>query len=394
MATALGSCFWYFKGLRPVTDSTPHGPAQTMRPRKVLLAGGGTAGHIEPALSLADALLRRRPDTEVVALGTPAGLETQLVPARGFRLELIPKVTMPRGDVSRWLDVPAGVWGAVRAASRVIDDGKPDVVVGFGGYVALPAYLAARRAKVPFVVHEANARPGVANRIGSRFTRYVAVSAPSTVSALPHAVLVGIPLRRSIAAVDREAVREKARLTFGLDANRPTLLVFGGSQGARAINEAVAGAARHLLDSGAQVLHAAGPGNPLGVDLRPGDPPYVVVPYVERMDLAYAAADLVLSRSGAMTCAELAAVGLPAVFVPYPHSNGEQAVNAESLVAVGAALIVRDEELTPVVVEHLVGGLVHDPKRLSTMSAAAQSLGARDADERLADMVTEAAGWS
>jgi UDP-N-acetylglucosamine--N-acetylmuramyl-(pentapeptide) pyrophosphoryl-undecaprenol N-acetylglucosamine transferase len=390
----MGADVCHPKGMTPVTETTPSVSVPTVKPRKVLVAGGGTAGHIEPALSLAEALVRRRSDSEVVALGTAAGLETQLVPARGFRLQLIPKVTMPRGDVSRWLDVPAGVWGAVRAASRVIGEEQPDVVVGFGGYVALPAYLAAKRARVPFVVHEANARPGVANRIGARLTRYVAVSAPSTVNSLPHAVLVGIPLRRSIAAVDREAVREKARLTFGLDANRPTLLVFGGSQGAQTINEAVSGAARHLLDLGVQVLHAAGPGNPVDIEQRPGDPPYVVVPYVERMDLAYAAADLVLSRSGAMTCAELAAVGLPAVFVPYPHSNGEQAVNAEPMVTVGAGLIVRDDELSSVVVEHLVGGLVLDAERLAAMSAAARSLGARDADERLADMVTEAAGWT
>lgn len=390
----MGADVCHPKGMTPVTETTPSVSVPTVKPRKVLVAGGGTAGHIEPALSLAEALVRRRSDSEVVALGTAAGLETQLVPARGFRLQLIPKVTMPRGDVSRWLDVPAGVWGAVRAASRVIGEERPDVVVGFGGYVALPAYLAAKRARVPFVVHEANARPGVANRIGARLTRYVAVSAPSTVNSLPHAVLVGIPLRRSIAAVDREAVREKARLTFGLDANRPTLLVFGGSQGAHTINEAVSGAARHLLDLGVQVLHAAGPGNPVDIEQRPGDPPYVVVPYVERMDLAYAAADLVLSRSGAMTCAELAAVGLPAVFVPYPHSNGEQAVNAEPMVTVGAGLIVRDDELSSVVVEHLVGGLVLDVERLAAMSAAARSLGARDADERLADMVTEAAGWT
>ena len=394
MAASLGARFTHRQGLTPVTNPTHGASATTAPPRKVLLAGGGTAGHIEPALSLAEALVRRRPDTQVVALGTAAGLETQLVPARGFRLQLIPKVTMPRGDVSRWLDVPSGVWGAVRAAARVIDEERPDVVVGFGGYVALPAYLAARRARVPFVVHEANARPGVANRIGARLTTHVAVSAPSTLSSLPHAVLVGIPLRRSIATVDRDAVREKARLTLGLEANRPTLLVFGGSQGARTINEAIAGAARTLLDSGVQVLHAAGPGNPVEIEQRADDPPYVVVPYVERMDLAYAAADLVLSRSGAMTCAELAAVGLPAVFVPYPHSNGEQAVNAEPMVGVGAGLIVRDDELTSVVVEHLVGGLVLDAERLAIMSTAARSLGARDADERLADMVTQAAGWT
>lgn len=361
-------------------------------PLRVLLAGGGTAGHVEPALSLADALLRRRPDAVIVALGTAQGMETQLVPARGFQLRLIPKVVMPRGHLSGWVGVPGGVWSAVREAREVIASERIDVVAGFGGYVALPAYVAARRLDVPFVVHEANARPGVANRIGSRFTRYVAVSVPSTVEDLPHAQLVGIPLRRSISTLDRGAVRDTAREAFGLDADRPTLLVFGGSQGARTINMAMEGAARHLLDRGVQVLHAVGPQNEIDVESKPGDPPYVRVPYLEQMDLAYAAADLVLARSGAMTCAELAAVGLPAVFVPYPHSNGEQEVNAEPLVHAGAALVVRDDELTPVVVEHLIGGLLLDRDRLDQMSAATVEMGARDADDRLAAMVLTAAG--
>jgi UDP-N-acetylglucosamine--N-acetylmuramyl-(pentapeptide) pyrophosphoryl-undecaprenol N-acetylglucosamine transferase len=360
------------------------------RPLRVLLAGGGTAGHVEPALSLADALIRRRPDVVITALGTSAGLETQLVPARGYRLRFVPKVTMPRGDWRGWAGVPGGVWSAVRAAKKILLEEQVDVVAGFGGYVALPAYVAARRLGVPFVVHEANARPGVANRIGARFTPFVAVSVPSTVDELPHAQLVGIPLRRSISTLDRSALREQARRTFGLDAERPTLLVFGGSQGARTINDAVQGAARHLLDRGVQVLHAAGPQNEVAVDVGQGDPPYVVVPYLDRMDLAYAAADLALARSGAMTCAELAAVGLPAVFVPYPHSNGEQAVNAEPLVRAGAALVVSDEELTSVVVEHLVGGLILDRDRLVQMSEATVSLGARDADERLASLVLSA----
>lgn len=366
--------------------------AATSDPLRVLLAGGGTAGHVEPSLALADALLRRHPDTVLTALGTESGLETTLVPARGIDLRLIPKVTMPRADPRRWLSVPTGVWSAVRAATSVITEVRPDVVVGFGGYVALPAYLAARRAGVRYVVHEANARPGVANRIGARFTPYVAVSVPSTVASLPHAVLVGIPLRRSIAALDRAALRAKARLTFGLDADRPTVLVFGGSQGARTINSAMQGAARHLLNAGVQVLHAVGPSNTVVIDRGEGDPPYVVVPYLERMDLAYAAADVVLGRSGAMTCAEIAAVGLPAVFVPYPHSNGEQAVNAQPLADVGAGLVISDEDLTAEVVEHVVGELVLDPARLEQMGKAAESLGARDADERLTDMVLRAAG--
>jgi UDP-N-acetylglucosamine--N-acetylmuramyl-(pentapeptide) pyrophosphoryl-undecaprenol N-acetylglucosamine transferase len=247
---------------------------------------------------------------------------------------------------------------------------------------------------VPYVVHEANARPGIANRIGARFTRFVAVSVPATVTELPHAQMVGIPLRRSIATLDRAGLRAQARTQFGLDAERPTLLVFGGSQGARPINETMQASARHLMDTGVQVLHAVGPQNQVSITAKPDDPPYVVVPYVERMDLAYAAADLVLARSGAMTCAELAAVGLPAVFVPYPHSNGEQAVNAEPMVQAGAAVVVRDDELNTLVVEHLVGGLILDAERLATMSAAALSLGARDADERLATLVLTAADSS
>jgi UDP-N-acetylglucosamine--N-acetylmuramyl-(pentapeptide) pyrophosphoryl-undecaprenol N-acetylglucosamine transferase len=223
-------------------------------------------------------------------------------------------------------------------------------------------------------------------------TRYVAVSVPSTVDSLPHAELVGIPLRRSIADLDRAALRSQARLSFGLDAERPTVLVFGGSQGAGTINAAMQGAARSLLDAGIQVLHASGPTKTVAVDRREQDPPYVVLPYLERMDLAYAAADIVIGRSGAMTCAEVAAVGLPAVFVPYPHSNGEQAVNAQPLVDVGAALLIPDETLSATVVEHIVGELALDIERLKQMSKAAESLGARDADERLADMVFQAAG--
>lgn len=369
-------------------------PASGGAPLRLLLAGGGTAGHVEPALALADAVLRRLPDTVVAALGTAAGLESTLVPARGFELHLIPKVTMPRAEPRRWVSTPRGVWSAVRAASAVITEQQPDVVVGFGGYVALPAYLAARRAGVPFVVHEANARPGVANRIGARFTRHVAVSVPSTVGSLPHARLVGIPLRSSITRLDRDAERPGARQTFGLEPNRPTILVFGGSQGARTINAALQGAARRLLDAGIQVLHAAGPQNTVVVDRRASDPPYVVLPYLQRMDLAYAAADLVVGRSGAMTCAEVAAVGLPAVFVPYPHSNGEQAVNAAPLVEAGSAVVVPDDTFSASVVETMVCDLALDADRLRAMSAAAEHLGAGDADERLADMVLEAAGRS
>ncbi|HVQ88958.1 MAG TPA: undecaprenyldiphospho-muramoylpentapeptide beta-N-acetylglucosaminyltransferase [Actinomycetes bacterium] len=356
---------------------------------RVLLAGGGTAGHVEPAMSLAEALERRRP-VAITALGTATGLEATLVPARGYDLRLIPRVPLPRRPSLDLVSLPVRLRGAVRAARAVIDSVQPHVVVGFGGYVALPAYLAARRAGVPIVVHEANARAGMANRIGARFTQFVAVSTPD--STLAHGQLTGIPLRRAVATLNRANERKAARLEWGLDPERSTLLVFGGSQGAARINNAMSAAATQLLARGIQVLHVVGPGNEVDVPSTAGLPPYVVVPYIDHMDRAYAAADLVLCRSGAMTCAELAAVGLPGVFVPYPHSNGEQELNAAPMVAAGAGLLIADAELTGTQIIESVAPLLEDRERLSLMSERASTLGYPDADERLVDMVLEAAG--
>lgn len=354
----------------------------------IVVAGGGTAGHIEPALALADAIMRLRPDAKVVALGTRRGLENELVPARGYPLELIPPVPLPRKPTAELLRLPLKVRDSVRRTREVLDKVGADVVVGFGGYVALPAYLAAR-GRVPIVVHEANQSPGLANRVGARFAKRVAVAVAGT--PLPGAEVVGIPLRRSITALDRRALRAQAREHFGLDPDAPTLLVFGGSQGARSINVAVSGAAKELADAGVGVLHAHGPKNTLVVQEFPGRPPYVPVPYLERMDLAYAAADMVLCRSGAMTVAEVSALGLPAVFVPLPHGNGEQTTNARPAVQAGAALLVDDAELTPRKVVELVIPLVTDPKRVASMSSAAVGLGHGEADETLARIVFEAA---
>ncbi|WP_158887296.1 undecaprenyldiphospho-muramoylpentapeptide beta-N-acetylglucosaminyltransferase [Amycolatopsis anabasis] len=355
----------------------------------VVVAGGGTAGHIEPALALADAVMRLRPEAKVVALGTARGLENKLVPARGYPLELIPPVPMPRKPTPELLRLPLKVRDSVKRTREVLNRVRADVVVGFGGYVALPAYLGAR-GRVPIVVHEANKTPGLANKVGARFARSVAVAVPGT--PLPGAEVVGIPLRRSITTLDRAALRAEARKHFGLDPDAPTLLVFGGSQGAQSINAALSGAAKDFADAGIGVLHAHGPKNTLAVQDFPGKPPYLPVPYLERMDLAYAAADVVLCRSGAMTAAEVSAVGLPAIFVPLPHGNGEQAVNARPAVDAGAALMVDDADLTPGKVAELVVPLVTDADRVAKMSAAAVGLGHREADEVLAKIVLEAAG--
>lgn len=356
----------------------------------VVLAGGGTAGHIEPALALADALRREDPEVGITVLGTERGLETRLVPERGYALELVPAVPLPRRPTPDLVRVPGRLAGAVARVAEVLDDVQADVVVGFGGYVAMPAYLAARRRGVPIVVHEANARPGIANRVGARFTQLVAVSTPGT--RLPHARHIGIPLRRSIATLDRAALRAQGREFFGLAGDRPVLLVTGGSQGARRLNDTVVAAALALTAAGAQVLHVIGPNNTVNVSLPGGSPPYVTVPYVDRMDLAYAAADLALCRAGAMTCAELAAVGLPAVYVPLPIGNGEQRLNAAPVVRAGGGLIVDDADLSAGWISANVVPLLTDAGRRSAMGIAAAMFGRRDADEQLVRMVHEAAG--
>jgi UDP-N-acetylglucosamine--N-acetylmuramyl-(pentapeptide) pyrophosphoryl-undecaprenol N-acetylglucosamine transferase len=365
-----------------------------MNPRHVVLAGGGTAGHVEPALAVADALRRRDPDVGITMLGTARGLETRLVPARGYDLALIPPVPLPRSLTPSFLTVPTRMRTAVRETTAILDDVGADVVVGFGGYVALPAYLAARSAKLPYVVHEANARPGLANRWGARFTPYVASSVADP--KLPQAEVIGIPLRRAISTLDRAAVRGAARAEFGLLPDVPTLLVSGGSQGARSINRAVVGSLGDLLAAGIQVLHIAGPTQVADVDaarpvVEPGEPPYVLLSYVDRMELAYAAADLMLCRAGAMTCAELTAVGLPGIYVPLPHGNGEQRFNAAPIVDFGGGLLVSDAELRPAWIREVVVPLLTNPRRLQTMSARAADLGRREADEKLVDMIVEAA---
>ncbi|WP_134767568.1 undecaprenyldiphospho-muramoylpentapeptide beta-N-acetylglucosaminyltransferase [Nocardioides sp. 1609] len=354
---------------------------------RVLLAGGGTAGHTSPLLATADALRRLDPDVVVTCLGTPRGLENRVVPEAGYPLELIAPVPMPRRPNADLLRVPGRLRGAVRETLAIIDRLQPDVVVGYGGYVSMPAYLAARRRRIPLVVHEQNAVPGLANRAGARVATRVAVSFPDT--PLKNAEYVGLPIRRMISQLDRPALRAEALAFFGLDADRPTLVVTGGSQGARRLNQAVAGAARALGDAGVQVLHVVGPKGEAAPEAT--GVPYVVVPFVDRMDLALAAADLMICRGGASSVVEAAASAIPSIFVPLPIGNGEQRRNAEPVVAAGGALLVDDADLTADWVAATVPALATDAGRLARMGAAAAGLVPRDADDRLAAIVAQAA---
>lgn len=358
------------------------------RPVSVVIAGGGTAGHIEPALALADALCRAVPEAQITALGTERGLETTLVPQRGYSLELIPAVPLPRKLTADLVKLPVRIRAAVRRVQQILEAVNADVVVGFGGYVALPAYLAAR-GRVPIVVHEANARAGLANKVGARWAARVLAAVPG--SGLPGGEVIGIPLRQAISSLDRTALRVPARVHFGLDTQAPTLLVTGGSQGARSLNTAVSGAAAELGAAGIGVLHAYGRRNTVQVTSVEGAPPYIAVPYLERMELALSVADLAICRCGAMTVAELSAVGLPALYVPLPHGNGEQALNARPVVQAGGAVLVDDADLTPARVVKEVLGILTDAHRLEGMSAAARVAGRPDADDALARIVLEVA---
>lgn len=369
-------------------------------PLSVVVAGGGTAGHIEPAMAVADALRELDADVRITALGTQRGLETTLVPARGYSLELIPPVPLPRKPTLDLLRLPVRVVRSVRRTRAVLDAAEADVLVGFGGYVALPAYLAARggprRRSIPIVVHEANASAGIANKIGAKMARRVLAAVPGSgvaLRGLEDAEIVGIPVRPTITGLDRAATRAEAREYFGLPQDGPVLLVFGGSQGARSLNEAVSGAATELADAGVSVLHAHGPKNALDVETQidGGNARYVAVPYLTRMDLAYAAADLAICRSGAMTVAEVSATGLPAVYVPLPHGNGEQELNARPVVDSGGGILVHDSTMTSDYVATTIVDLVTDHGALAAMSSAASRAGHRDAAAVVARIVLDVA---
>jgi UDP-N-acetylglucosamine--N-acetylmuramyl-(pentapeptide) pyrophosphoryl-undecaprenol N-acetylglucosamine transferase len=357
----------------------------------VLLAGGGTTGHVAPLLALADCLRRRDPGTAITVLGTSEGLESRLVPEAGYPLSLVPRVPMPRRPSADLGRLPGRLRAAVAAATTAIRDSGAQVVVGFGGYVATPAYLAARRLGLPIVVHEANARPGLANRLGARFTSHVAVTFPGT--PLRGATVLGMPLRTSITGLDRAGARDEARAAFGLRADLTTLLVTGGSLGAQTLNSALGAAAGSLAEAGVQVLHAAGRSKSVDVASRPADAPaYVVVEYLDRMDLAYAAADAVVCRSGAGTVSEITALGLPAAYVPLPIGNGEQRLNAAPVVDAGGGLLVEDSACTAEWVRDVLVPVLVDPQRLTGMGQASARFGIRDGDERLADLVLSAVG--
>lgn len=352
---------------------------------RYLLVGGGTAGHVNPLLAVADRIKDREPDAVVLVLGTAEGLEARLVPARGYELLVVPRLPFPRRPNAAALRFPGRFRGIVDQIRKLIREHEIDVVVGFGGYVSAPAYLAARLEKVAIAVHEANARPGMANRVGALLTRFVGTAFAS--ARLPHSRFVGMPLRREIETLDRAAARAGALEHFGLDPRKLTLLVTGGSQGAQRINETVFASAAAILGAGWQVVHVTGTRSELVSSPFGG---YLLIPYLDRMDLALAAADLAIARAGSATVSEFTALGVPAVYVPLAIGNGEQKLNARQVVAAGGASMVDNADFTPEWISATLVPLMQNRALVADMAARALSVGVLDGADRTVDLVADA----
>jgi UDP-N-acetylglucosamine--N-acetylmuramyl-(pentapeptide) pyrophosphoryl-undecaprenol N-acetylglucosamine transferase len=355
-------------------------------PVYALFAGGGTGGHTYPAVAVAQELVRRgRPRESLRFVGGTRGIEGRVVPEAGFAIDLLPGRGLQRRLTLANIGAIAGAIAAFAQALVLVRRYRPRIVVGFGGYASLPCVAAARIWRVPTLVHEQDAAPGLANRIGVRLGARPVVSLPNT--PLPGATLTGNPVRSPILAVERDPAHDPA-----------VLAVFGGAQGARTINRAAIGCydrwrARHDV----AVHHVCGPRNldecqtSLDAQRRAGDAlVYDLVPYEPHMEDLLGRAALAVCRSGAGTVAELTVVGVPAVLVPLPGSPSDhQARNAETLAAAGAAVVVRDQECDAARLDRVVTELLGDPEQLTQMGKAARSLGRPDAAARVADLVEE-----
>lgn len=349
---------------------------------RVLIMAGGTGGHVFPALAVAECL--RASGASVAWLGTRRGIEAELVPAQKIALHFIDIEGVRGRGLTAVFRAPMLLWRSIAQALRVIDEFKPRVVLGMGGFASGPGAVAARIKGIPIVVHEQNAIAGTTNRIVSRFASRVMEGFADT---LPGALWCGNPVRREI--IDLEIPQQRLARSSG----PATLLVLGGSRGAQAINELVPGALALLPQKQRpRVIHQAGRAHDeltraiyasLDVEAR-------VVPFIDSMKEAYGAADLVICRAGALTVAELTSAGLGAILIPYPHAiDDHQTANAKWLVDRGGALLYQQADLNAEALSALIGELTGDPKKCMAMAIAARSLGQNRAADTVADTCME-----
>lgn len=380
----------------PTTSEAATAPAG--RRPFALVCGGGTTGHVAPAIAVGRALVERGHDPATIEfLGARRGIEGRLVPAAGFAVTLLPGRGVERRLTTRNVPAVAGLIAAAARGVALVARRRPAVIVSVGGYASFPGVLASALLRVPLVVMEQNAAPGVANRIAARVARAAAVSFPGT--PLPRAVVTGNPVRREVLDVDRSPTgRAAARHALGLPDGATVIVAFGGSLGSRTINRAVLALAEDWADrSGFAIYHVVGSRDwdvmsAAAPETRPGGLWYRQIRYEDRMDVVYAAADLAVCRAGASTVAELAAVGLPAVLIPLPGApNDHQTANARVMVHAGGARLVPDAEATAARLATEIDALT-DPATLVAMGRGALNIAHRHAAEEVAALVDRVSG--
>lgn len=363
-----------------------HKDATQPNARVIAMAGGGTGGHVYPALAMADALGAR--SHQMVYLGDADRLEGRVVPARGMPFHAVPALQYPRSGLVAKARFALGLLSSILASRRLLRRLGVEMVVGVGGYISAPPVLAAWTLGIPTAIHEANVTPGMANRLCARVANHILITYEATSSRLPGEAprtVVGCPVRPVVLQGNAEAARER----YGLRADQPVVLVVGGSLGAKAINELGIALAR-LPGRAFQVLHVTGPKYLASVEAELGPPPegVVLVGYEDKMQDSLAAADLVVARAGSSTLAELTVVGLPSVLVPSPNvTDNHQEGNARGLEKAGAAMVIVEKGLDLQAAAQSVADLVSDRARLEEMGAAARTLGRPDTAEQVADVV-------
>ncbi|MFF1477318.1 glycosyltransferase [Streptomyces sp. NPDC058301] len=366
-------------------------------PLSVVIGAGGTGGHIYPGLALAEALRRAVPDAVISFVGTERGLEGELIPAAGYRLHTVDMIPFDPALGARRYLLPAALLKSGAQCRAILRAQGAQVAVGMGGYPSAPVIVGARLAGLPSLIHESNAVPGRANQFAARLTRNIAVAFDRSRAHLAggaDAVTTGMPISLALARLDRPTLRAEARRALDVPPGARLVLVNGGSLGAARLTEAAVGLARRWQGRGdVHLLIKTGPAALDETRRRlTGVWGARAVPYFDRMDLAYAAADLVVCRAGSATVAELASTGVPAVLVPYPHAPGDhQTHNARVLVDAGAGLLLPDAETTADRLASLVEPLLADPARLAAMAGAADPGPHARAAELLAARVLELA---
>lgn len=363
----------------------------------IVVAAGGTGGHIYPGLATADAIRALSPSSEITFVGTPRGLEQRIIPPAGYALELVDMV--PWRGARRAPGFGAAVLRASRQSRAVLKRLDARAVVAMGGYPSLPTVLAARRLGIPVVIHESGATGGRANRLASRFTKNVALSFASAAVSFPRSTarVVGMPLSSEITTFNREVLRGSARSSLGVKPKQQCILVTGGSQGSLTLNNLAIGLGERWRDrTDIRVLVKTGKDHfdtvSAALAENGGDAVVTPVLYFDTMTTAYAAADVVVSRAGASSVAEFATCGLPSILVPYPYSlDDDQGHNAKVLVDVGAAIMVRDPQATPEIVGAQLEEWLEAPDVLKAMAAAAAGSGHAHAATTLAQWVLDLA---